>query len=49
MYVILLVSNDVFLPSLPESFVVPSILLDMNLTKTAPHFSGHRVPVSMPA
>ncbi|KAF8795152.1 Myotubularin-related protein 10-A like protein [Argiope bruennichi] len=30
--------------SLPECFVVPSILLDMNLNKTAPHFAGHRVP-----
>lgn len=33
--------------SLPETFVVPSILLDMNLNKTAPHFAGHRVPVSI--
>lgn len=26
---------------------MPSILLDMNLNKTAPHFAGHRVPVSI--
>ncbi|KAG8185558.1 hypothetical protein JTE90_017563 [Oedothorax gibbosus] len=39
-------ANEKFLlcESLPESFVVPSILLDMNLNKTAPHFAGHRVP-----
>ncbi|XP_015914992.1 myotubularin-related protein 10-A [Parasteatoda tepidariorum] len=39
-------ANEKFLlcESLPESFVVPSILLDMNLNKTAPHFNGHRVP-----
>ncbi|XP_054707897.1 myotubularin-related protein 10-B-like [Uloborus diversus] len=39
-------ANEKFLlcDSLPESFVVPSILLDMNLNKTAPHFAAHRVP-----
>ncbi|GFQ78456.1 myotubularin-related protein 10-B [Trichonephila clavata] len=39
-------ANEKFLlcESLPECFVVPSILLDMNLNKSAPHFAGHRVP-----
>ncbi|GFT43789.1 myotubularin-related protein 10-A [Nephila pilipes] len=39
-------ANEKFLlcESLPECFAVPSILLDMNLNKTAPHFTGHRVP-----
>ncbi|GIY76516.1 hypothetical protein CEXT_362591 [Caerostris extrusa] len=39
-------ANEKFLlcESLPECFVVPSILLDMNLNKSSPHFAGRRVP-----